>query len=74
MAKRRGRYGDGTLYQRGHTWWIKFRAGGRWHFESSGSDDKDAARRLLDTRRGQRASGAPVQPRPRDLCRGRRTC
>lgn len=61
--KRRGRYGDGTLYQRGRTWWLKYRAGGRWHYESSGSENKDAARALLDTRRGQRASGAPVQPR-----------
>ena len=61
--KRRGRYGDGTLYQRGRTWWIKYRAGGRWHYESSGSEDKDTARRLLDTRRGQRAKGLPVHPR-----------
>jgi integrase len=60
---KRGRYGDGTLYQRGHTWWIKYRAGGRWHYESSGSPDKAVAQTLLDTRRGQRASGAPVQPR-----------
>jgi len=63
MAKRRGRYGDGTLYRRGHTRWIKYRAGGRWHFETSGSPDKATAQKLLDTRRGQRASGAPVQPR-----------
>jgi hypothetical protein len=62
-VKTRGRYGDGTLYQRGRTWWIKYRASGRWHFESSGSADKDVARSLLDTRRGQRASGLPVQPR-----------
>jgi integrase len=62
-VKTRGRYGDGTLYQRGRTWWIKYRASGRWHFESSGSADKDVARSLLDTRRGQRASGLPVLPR-----------
>jgi hypothetical protein len=60
---RRGRYGDGTLYQRGRTWWLKYRAGGRWHYESSGSPDKAVAQTLLDTRRGQRASGLPVQPR-----------
>ena len=61
MTKRRGRYGDGTLYQHGHTWWIKYRAaGGRWHYETSGSPDKAAAQSLLDKRRGQRASGAPV--------------
>jgi hypothetical protein len=66
MAKpreRRGRYGDGTIYQRGQTCWIKYRAGGRWHFESSGSSDRGLAQGLLDQRRGQRASGAPVQPR-----------
>jgi integrase len=63
MAKGRGRYGDGTIYQRGRTWWLKYRAGGRWHYESSGSPDKAVAQSLLDTRRGQRASGAPVQPR-----------
>jgi hypothetical protein len=57
MANRRGRYGDGTLYQRGRTWWLKYRAGGRWHFESSGSPDKAIAQTRLDTRRGQRASG-----------------
>jgi integrase len=60
---RRGRYGDGTLYQRGRTWWLKYRAGGRWHYESSGSPDKAVAQTLLDTRRGQRASCLPVQPR-----------
>ena len=37
--------------------------GGRRHYETSGSSDKATAQRLLDTRRGQRASGAPVQPR-----------
>ena len=63
MANRRGRYGDGTLYQRGRTWWLKYRAGGRWHYESSRSSDKAVAQGLLDTRRGQRASEDPVQPR-----------
>ena len=48
MAKRRGRYGDGTLYQRGRTWWLKYQAGGRWHFETSGSPDKATAQKLLD--------------------------
>lgn len=62
-ATRRGRYGDGTLYQRGQTWWLKYPAGGRWHYESNGSLDKAVAQTLLDTRQGQRASGAPVQPR-----------
>lgn len=63
MAKRRGRYGDGSLDQRGGVWWIKYWADGRRHYETSGSSDKATAQRLLDTRRGQRASGAPVQPR-----------
>ena len=53
MPRRRGRYGDGTLYQRGRTWWLKYRAGGRWHYESSGSADRAVAQTLLDTRRGQ---------------------
>lgn len=60
---KRGRYGDGTFYPRGRTWWIKYRAGGRWHYETSGSPDKPAAQTVLDTRRGQCASGAPVEPR-----------
>jgi len=61
--QRKPRRGDGTLYQRGDVWWIKFYVHGRAHYESSRSTDKDVARALLDTRRGQRASGAPVQPR-----------
>src|SRR3989304_3270483 len=61
--QRKPRRGDGTLYQRGSVWWVKFYVHGRAHYESSRSPDKDVALRLLDTRRGQRASGAPVQPR-----------
>ena len=61
--QRKPRRGDGTLYQRGSVWWVKFYVHGRAHYESSRSTDKDVALRFLDTRRGQRASGAPVQPR-----------
>ena len=61
--QRKARRGDGTLYQRGSVWWVKFYVHGRAHYESSRSSDRDVALRLLDTRRGQRASGAPVQPR-----------
>jgi len=55
--RRCGRYGDGTLYLRGQTWWLKYRAGGRWHYESSGSPDKAVAQGLLDTRRGSGPAG-----------------
>ena len=61
--QRKSRRGDGTLYQRGSVWWVKFYVHGRAHYESSRSTDKGVALALLDTRRGQRASGAPVQPR-----------
>lgn len=49
MLERPGRYGDGTLYQHGRTWWLKYRAGGRWHYESSGGPDKATAQALLET-------------------------
>jgi hypothetical protein len=71
MANRRGRYGDGTLYQRGRTWWLKYQAGGRWHYESSGSPDKAAAQTLLDATREARERGpGAAAPGPRDLRRG----
>jgi integrase len=62
-ARRKPRYGDGTLYQRGRVWWIKLYVDGRPHYESTGTEHVEEARRVLDKRRGQRASGAPIRPR-----------
>lgn len=59
-----------SLYQRtlksGTTspvWWIKYSAGGRVIRQSTGTTDKRAAKRLLDSRVGRAAEGQPVLPR-----------
>lgn len=62
-GRRKTRYGDGTLYQRGRVWWIKFYVDGRPHYESTKAEHLEDARRVLDTRRGQRAKGEPIQTR-----------
>ena len=57
MAKRRGRYGDGSLYQRGGVWWIKsyiHGLSGRRHYETTeGPRTRRPHRKLLDRERGQ---------------------
>ena len=62
-ARRKARYGDGTLYQRGRVWWIKIYVDGRPHYESTGTEHVEDARRVLDTRRGERAKGEPIHAR-----------
>ena len=49
--------GQGSLYQRGQVWWIRYSAGGQEHRESSKSSDKEVALQLLRRRLFQ--PGAP---------------
>jgi hypothetical protein len=44
-------------------WWVKYSAGGRVIRESSGTTDKRAAKRFLDSRVGRVAEGQPILPR-----------
>jgi integrase len=50
------RWGQGTVYLRGTTWWIKFHKNGKAFYESSGSDSERDALRLLRERIGQAAA------------------
>src|SRR5262249_23051214 len=62
-ARRKPRHGDGALYQRGRVWWIKLYVDGRPRYESTGTESYEAARRVLDARRGQRAKGELLHAR-----------
>lgn len=42
--------GDGTVYQRGVVWWVKYYHRGRAYRESSGSTDRRIAAKLLRKR------------------------
>jgi len=50
----------GELRQRGRVWWIRYYRNGRRHEESSGSERKGDAERLLALRKGDVAKGVPV--------------
>jgi integrase len=47
----------GTIYLRGKTWWIQYYKDGRPYRESSRSEKKTVAKRLLDKREGAIAEG-----------------
>src|SRR5262245_18275195 len=49
--------------QRSTVWWMKFYVNGRAVRASTGTDDKEAAKRELKKREGAAASGQPVMPR-----------
>jgi hypothetical protein len=53
----------GALYKRGTRYWIKYYVNGRPVRESTGTDDKEQAKRMLKGREGAVAIGAPVPPR-----------
>ena len=40
--------GSGTLYRRGGVWYAKIKVGGKWVRQSTGTDSKDRARKVLD--------------------------
>jgi integrase len=52
----------GSIYrQEGRSiWWVKYKAAGRWQAESSRSDKREDAVRLLKLREGDNARGIPV--------------
>ena len=47
----------GTIYKRGKTYWIKYYRKGRPFYESTETDDKADARKMLKKREGQVAEG-----------------
>ncbi|MFH2044771.1 MAG: site-specific integrase [Pseudomonadota bacterium] len=47
----------GSIYKRGEVWWIKYYRNGKSHRESSGTDKKMVAKKLLDRREGEIAQG-----------------
>lgn len=53
----------GSLYQRGSIWWLKYYQHGRAIRETSGTDNKAAAGRMLRLREGDIAKGIPVAPK-----------
>jgi len=53
----------GSLYQRGETWWIKFRQFGRVIRESSGSSDRTKAEKLLLKRNAALEEGRTINER-----------
>jgi hypothetical protein len=52
-----------TAEQRSAIFWMKYYVNGRAVRESTGTDDKEAAKRELKKRKGAAASGQPVMPR-----------
>ncbi len=48
----------GSLYKRGNIWWVKFYRNGKCYRESSGTDKKIIAKKLLDRKEGDIAKGA----------------
>jgi integrase len=54
--------GDGSVFQRGAVWWIKYYRNGKPYRESSGSDKEGDARKLLKKRLGEIMLGRFVGP------------
>lgn len=49
--------GSGTIYQRGNIYWVKVYIDGKPHYESSGSEKYEDAKKLRDKLIGQRHRG-----------------
>jgi integrase len=47
----------GSLYKRGNTWWIKYYRNGKPYRESSGTDKKMVAKKVLERKEGDIAQG-----------------
>ena len=56
------RRGDGSVFQRGGVWWIKYYRNGKAFRESSGSEKESGARKLLKKRLGEIAVGRFIGP------------
>jgi integrase len=59
----KSRRGEGMLYRRGTTWWLKYYQDGNMVRESSGSDDERVARRLLREKTARIALHEPLVAR-----------
>jgi integrase len=64
---RKRAYGAGCVYQRGGTWWIKYRVDGKAVYESSKSPKEKAAWTLLRTRTEAVAAGRHIGPQAQRL-------
>jgi len=51
------KHGSGSLYRRGQTWWVTYYVNGKQIWESAKTKDRAEARRILQTKIGQRATG-----------------
>jgi hypothetical protein len=60
--KMKRKKGDGSVFQRGAVWWIKYYRNGKPYRETSGSDKESKARKLLNQRLGEIALGRFVGP------------
>ena len=54
--------GQGLVYPRGATWWVQYYVRGKRYRETSGSENRADAVRLLKHRIGKAASGKPIGP------------
>ena len=54
--------GDGSVFQRGAVWWIKYYGNGKPYRETSGSNKESEARKLLKKRLGEIVLGRFVGP------------
>lgn len=60
---RRARGTGGVFKPKGSRfWWVKYRSGGKWHYESSGSERKTDAQNLVADRIGDVRQGIAVTP------------
>ncbi len=62
--------GFGLAYQRGRIWWVRYYVGGVEHRESTGSDHRGGAERLLKARWKQVGAGRFVGPREERVTMG----
>lgn len=53
----------GSIYRRGNVWWLKYYQHGRSIRESAGTENKTAAKRMLQAREGDVAKDIPVTPK-----------
>ncbi len=60
MSARARKYGEGTVYRKGRYWWIKYHVDGRAFYESSRSEKRADAVKLLQRRFGAVAEGRPT--------------
>jgi len=70
MARKRGTYGQGSIYQRNRWWWCSYTVGGVRYRESCETRNRDEALAWLQRKQGKSALGGllvPERVRVRDL-------